>query len=50
MGNRGGGAVRADQKGRMKEARHGTKHFMTWHPARPVRYAPKWMKQVRRAG
>lgn len=37
MGNRGGGVKRTDARGRMKETRHGTKHFTTWRPARGAR-------------
>lgn len=37
MGNKGGGGVRPDKRGRMKAARHGTKRFITWRPARDAR-------------
>ncbi len=37
MGNRGGGAVRANKRGQMKDTRHGTKRFITWKPARAAR-------------
>lgn len=33
MGNRGGGAVRKDRRGRLKETRHGTAHMVCWRPA-----------------
>jgi hypothetical protein len=31
------GVVRSDRLGRMKETRHGTRHFTTWRPAAPER-------------
>lgn len=33
MGNRGGGQVRRDRRGRLKETRHGTPHMHCWRPA-----------------
>lgn len=32
MGNRGGGVVRKDRRGRLKEARHGTPRMVSWRP------------------
>lgn len=33
MGNRGGGAVRRNRRGQLKETRHGTPHMLCWKPA-----------------
>lgn len=33
MGNRGGGVMRKDRRGRLKETRHGTAHMLSWRPA-----------------
>lgn len=33
MGSVDKGVARLDRRGRLKEARHGTRHFTTWRPA-----------------
>ncbi|MDX6767970.1 MAG: hypothetical protein SF051_00445 [Elusimicrobiota bacterium] len=37
-----------DRRGRVKETRHGTRHFTTWRPARPGRAVPSWVRNARR--